>query len=386
MRKILLPLAMTGTILLTSCGSGMKAADNAGTNSFAPQYDTAEEYKSDDAYSDQEAAYENGESSSISYKQSEVKAINTQMLVYSCDMSIDVLEFDEAVDKIHELISTYNGFIESENYNDGGSTSKWQYSDSEKWKNLYATIRIPSADYEDFCKAAEKIGDMRRKSSSVQNLTTEYSDLKTTLSIYEAKEKRYLDILSEIKNEQEAIEVENELTTIQIEIAKIKTRMNNIENDVAYSFINLTLNEVREYSEKPVVERTDTFGQRLKNTISRTWDGFLYFLENLLFILIRVLPYLIIIGIIIFITAKIIKFFSKRSEKHRKEKYQNRMQQAPPMPINGPVPPNPQMIPPNVPPAAPPVNVPAPPADKSPVSPENSEKGSNSKENSNNNK
>ena len=233
MRKILLPLAMTGTILLTSCGSGMKAADNAGTNSFAPQYDTAEEYKSDDAYSDQEAAYENGESSSISYKQSEVKAINTQMLVYSCDMSIDVLEFDQAVDKIHELISTYNGFIESENYNDGGSTSKWQYSDSEKWKNLYATIRIPSADYEDFRKAAEKIGDMRRKSSSVQNLTTEYSDLKTTLSIYEAKEKRYLDILSEIKSEQEAIEVENELTSIQIEIAKIKTRMNNIENDVA---------------------------------------------------------------------------------------------------------------------------------------------------------
>ena len=381
MRKILLPLAMTGTILLTSCGSGMKAADNADTNSFAPQYDTAEEYKSDDAYSDSEA-YDGGKSSSISYKQSEVKAINTQMLVYSCDMSIDVLEFDEAVDKIHELINTYNGFIESENYSDGGSTSKWQYSDTEKWKNLYATIRIPSADYDDFCEAAEKIGDMRRKNSSVQNLTTEYSDLKTTLSIYEAKEKRYLDILSEIKNEQEAIEVENELTSIQIEIAKIKTRMNNIENDVAYSFINLTLNEVREYSEKPVVERTDTFGQRLKNTLSRTWDGFLYFLENLLFILIRVLPYLLIFGIIIFIIAKIVKFFSKRSEKRRQEKYQKRMQQAPPMPMNVPMPPNPQMIPPNA-PAAPPVNAPVPHADTPPAPPVSSENSSTNKDNNN---
>ena len=384
MKKILLPLALAGTILLTSCGSGMKAADRAETNSSAPQYDTAEEYKSDDAYSDQEAAYENGESSSMSYKQSEVKAINTQMLVYSCDMSIDVLEFDEAVDKIHELISTYNGFIESENYNDGGNTSKWEYSDSEKWKNLYATIRIPSADYEDFCEAAEKIGDMRRKSSSVQNLTTEYSDLSTTLSIYEAKEKRYLDILSEIKSEQEAIEVENELTTIQIEIAKIKTRMNNIENDVAYSFINLTLNEVRKYSDKPVIERNDTFGQRLKNTLSKTWDEFLYFLENLLFILIRILPYILIIGIITFIIVKLVKFFSKRSEKRKKEKYQQRIQQAPPMPINGPVPPNPQMIPPNMP--APPVNAPAPHADTPPVPPENSEKSSNNKENNSSNK
>lgn len=384
MKKILLPLALAGTILLTSCGNGMKAADRAESNSSAHQFDNTAEYKSDDSYADSEA-YENGESSSMSYKQSEVKAINTQMLVYSCDMSIDVLEFDEAVDKIHELISTYNGFIESENYNDGGNTSKWEYSDSEKWKNLYATIRIPSADYEDFCEAAEKIGDMRRKSSSVQNLTTEYSDLSTTLSIYEAKEKRYLDILSEIKNEQEAIEVENELTTIQIEIAKIKTRMNNIENDVAYSFINLTLNEVRKYSDKPVIERNDTFGQRLKNTLSKTWDEFLYFLENLLFILIRILPYILIIGIITFIIVKLVKFFSKRSEKRKKEKYQQRIQQAPPMPINGPVPPNPQMIPPNM-PAPPPVNAPAPHADTPPVPPENSEKSSNNKENNSSNK
>lgn len=380
MKKILLPLALAGTMLLTSCGSGMKAADRADTNSYAPQADNAAEYKSDDAYSDSEA-YDNGESSSMSYNQSEVKAINTQMLVYSCDMSIDVLEFDEAVDKIHDLISKYNGFIESENYNDGGSTSKWQYSDIEKWKNLYATIRVPSANYDDFCKEAEEIGDMRRKNSSVQNLTTEYSDLKTTLSIYEAKEKRYLDILSEIKSEQEAIEVENELTSIQIEIAKIKTRMNNIENDVAYSFINLTLNEVREYSEKPVVERTDTFGQRLKNTISRTWSGFLYFLENLLFILIRILPYILIIGIITFIIVKIVKFFAKRSEKRKKANYQKRMQQAPPMPMNVPMPPNPNMMPPNA-PAAPPVNAPVPPAD-TPSAPHASSENSSNKDNNN---
>ena len=82
----------------------MKAADRAESNSFAPQTDNAAEYKSDEAYADSEA-YENGESSSMSYKQSEVKAINKQMLVYSCDMSIDVLEFDKAVDQIHELIN-----------------------------------------------------------------------------------------------------------------------------------------------------------------------------------------------------------------------------------------------------------------------------------------
>ena len=178
----------------------------------------------------------------MSYKQSDVKAINPQMLVYSCDMSIDVLEFEQALDQFHGLIDKYKGFIESETYSDGGSSTQWKYTDDKKWKTLNAVIRIPSADYDAFCSDAEDIGDMRRKNASVQNLTTEYSDLKTTLSIYEAKEKRYLDLLKDITDEKEAISVESELTNIQIEIAKLKTRMNNIENDVAYSYINLTLN------------------------------------------------------------------------------------------------------------------------------------------------
>jgi len=360
MNKALLSLAFAGTILLTSCGSGMKNSDMADTKTAMPGINNSAEYaKSDEAYSESNDEG-SGEASSLSYKQSEVKSIDRQMLIYSCNMSVDVLEFDKAVDDIHELIKKYNGFIENENYSDGGNSSKWQYSDDEKWKQLNATIRVPSAVYEDFCKDAEAIGDLRSKNSSVQNLTTEYSDLKTTLKIYEAKEKRYLDILADIKNEQEAIEVENELTSIQVEIAKIKTRMNNIENDVAYSYIRLTLNEVREYSAKPVVKKTDTFGQRFRNTISGTWDGFLNFLENLLFVIIKMLPYLLLIAAIVFVIVKIIKFFSKIAEKHNKKNYQQKMQQAPPMPQNPQSPQNQPMVPP----VNGPVNAPAaPPAE-----------------------
>ena len=332
MKKTLLSLAMAGTIILTSCGSGQKTAKNEMAFSDSAKSDSAIAYSDSEAYGGAQEAQENIESSQLSYKQSEVKAIDTQMLIYSCDMSIDVLEFDQAVDRIHQLISKYKGFIESEKYSDGGNTSKWQYSDVEKWKNLTTVIRIPSSQYDNFCGEAEAIGDMRRKNASVQNLTTEYSDLKTTLSIYEAKEKRYLDILSELKSEQDAIQVENELTQIEIEIAKIKTRMNNIENDVAYSYIYLTLNEVREYKEQPVIERTDTFGQRLKNTVSRTCDNFLYFLENLLFVIIRLLPYLLLIALIVFVIAKLVKFLAKLSEKRRQKKYQQRAQQAPAVP------------------------------------------------------
>lgn len=325
MKKTLLAAALASTLLLSACGSKaenntISALDRAPRNAEAGEY-----YKSDDnaeLETNAPSELEEPELLNVDYKQSDVKVINTQMLVYSCNMSIDVLDFNKAVDQIHEYIKSYGGFIENESYSDGGDTSQWLYNDEQKWKNFHATIRVPSAKYDDFCKSAESVGDMRKKNASVDNLTTEYSDLKTTLSIYEAKEDRYLEMLKEIKDQNKAISVEEELTNIQIEIARIKTRMNNIENDVAYSYVDLTLNEVREYTDKPVVKKTDTFGQRLSNTLSSTWSTFLSFLEDALFVIIRILPYLLLIGIITFIIVKIVKLIVKASEKSKKKRYE----------------------------------------------------------------
>ena len=336
-------IALAGVCLLAACGAknfdSPLSADQSISNAFKGA-DTA-----DYAYeNDTEAYYESPAEESRSeytidadaadFKQADVKAINTQMLVYSCDMSIDVLEFDESVDKLHDLISKYKGFIESETYSDGGTSSKWQYSEDQKWKTLSTTIRIPSASYDDFCADAANVGDMRSKNASVQNLTTEYSDLKTTLTIYEAKEKRYIALLADMKDESDALAVENELTDIQIQIARIKTRMNNIENDVAYSYINLVVHEVREYSEEPVIEKTDTFGQRLMNTISKTWRGFLEFLEALLFLIIRLLPYLLLLGIVLFLLNRIRKALKARQAARDAAWYQAHMDAQTNAPMN----------------------------------------------------
>ena len=310
MKKTLMLTALAGAVLLSGCGNKKDAYTN-----------TYKENSPSGDYAEVNTEANGGDTAeAVNYKQSISKTIDTKMLVYTCDISIDVLEFDKSVDKIHELLNNYNGFLESEVYSDGGDTSQWKYDDSEKWKTLSAIIRVPSAVFYDFCNDIEEVGDLRRKNSSVENLNSEYSDLKTTLAIYEAKEKRYTDLLADIKNEKEAIEVENELTNIQIEIARIKTRMNNIENDVAYSYINLTVNEVREYTDKPVVKRNDTFGQRFKNTVSETWDKFLMFLEDVLFVIIRILPYLLFIGLFALIIAKIVKLISKAAEKRRKKR------------------------------------------------------------------
>jgi len=342
MKRTLALLALAGTLSLTACGSDKQENTKTPRNGEF----TVGNYAENETAAAESADAENSDSSAaMSYKQSVPKLIDTKMLVYSCDMSIDVLDFDKSLDSIHQLIEKYNGFIESEVYSDGGDSSKWLYTEDEKWKSLSAVIRVPSVQYDNFCTDIEAVGDLRRKNATVDNLSTEYSDLKTTLAIYEAKEKRYLELLEGIKNEADAIKYENELTDIQVQIGVLKTRMNTIENDVAYSYVNLSVNEVREYTDKPVVKKTDTFGQRLKNTASETWDTFLEFLENLLFVIIRVLPYLLLIGIAAFIIAKLVKLFSKIAEKYRAKHPRPVRPAVPPMPAP-PVYPAPQQIPP----------------------------------------
>ena len=162
MKRSLLLLALAGTLSLTACGSDQKQDTKTPRNGEF----TVGDYAENETAAAESADTENSDATAMDYKQSEPKLIDTKMLVYSCDMSIDVLDFDKSLDRIHELISSYNGFIESEVYSDGGSSSQWVYSDDEKWKSLSAVIRVPSASYDSFCSDIEEVGDLRRKNAS----------------------------------------------------------------------------------------------------------------------------------------------------------------------------------------------------------------------------
>ena len=82
--------------------------------------------------------------------------------------------------------------------------------------------------------------------------------------------------------------------------------MNAIETDVAYSYVYLTLNEVREYTQP--APSTDTFGDRLLETLKETGSGFVSFLEGLLFLIIHLAPYLVLIGITAFVIVKAVRY------------------------------------------------------------------------------
>lgn len=325
MKKSLILSSALCMLLLTACGSSQAASDTAPAIGYANGISESRSYSEDtngyysDDYSyasDESYASEDYDSADVpsydaaaSDSTTEPNAVSKEMLVYSCTMSVDTLNFETSLSGFRNALDTYGGFVEQENFSDGGSEGRWYSSSEEKWKSYTATVRIPSKDYDNFCNAAGGLGDLRSKNASVTNMSQEYSDLSTTLAIYEAKEARYLALLADITEDEYAIAVEKELTDIQIQIANLKTRMNTIETDVAYSYVYFTLNEVREYKAEPV--KTDTFAERLSSTLSSAGEGFLSFLEWLLFVIIYLAPYLVFLGIIAFIIIAAVRGVKK---------------------------------------------------------------------------
>lgn len=243
--------------------------------------------------------------------------IDKEMLVYRGELSIDTLDFNTSVSNFKALLNEKGGFIESESYTDNYTNSSYYAIDASNKHNVYtATVRVPSSAYDEVMNSATSLGDVRSRYSNASNVTQQYSTYKSQLEIYETEYNRYLTLLENATDDEYALMIENELFDIQIQIANLKSGITNIENDVAYSYIDITIKEVSEYEEEP--EKTDTFFDRFKNTCKDSWDGFLEAMEDLLFWIV-----MNIYGIIIFVIIVLLvwRFWrKKRGKKARKNK------------------------------------------------------------------
>ena len=182
-------------LVLTACGSSMSDANfgtsmdkaesmNGGGYDYGMSYDT-EEWVTDEIWVEEEkgnASYGTGSSTDGSSGSGEI--LTGEKLVYTCDLTIQTLDYEECVETIKNNIATYNGIIERETESD--DAYRWYYEDYVK-KNgtryLNLTIRIPSEKYYEFLDTLEGTGKIISKSSYVENISRQYYETGATWQI-----------------------------------------------------------------------------------------------------------------------------------------------------------------------------------------------------------
>lgn len=302
--------------LLTGCGASslsynessadtaMATADSYDYSAGIAKNSYATEAAAEDAVYN-EADYESG---STQTQDLDSMTLLEEKLVYYCDLEIETLDYAGTLASVKEAIQQYGGIIQSEEETD--SSYDWYYEDYRKTSGTmrnYIEVRVPSANYESFISSLDGVGKITSKSTSIENISQQYYDTTTQIEALQIQEKNLLEMLEKCETIEDMITVQDRLTTVQSDLNRLQTSKQYMDVDVAYSYVNINIEEVMEYhyDEEPI--KTNTFVDRLTNTIKSTGRGFLRFLETLLFVVIRLIPYLIIVAVICFLFRKKIK-------------------------------------------------------------------------------
>jgi hypothetical protein len=104
-------------------------------------------------------------------------------------------------------------------------------------------------------------------------------------------------MLKQANTVQTMLDIESRLSNVRYEIESLTKELKYIDSNVQYSTINLKIREVVRYEENDFEAKT--FWQELKEEIFDSADGFVDFAKNLLFVFIRLFPYIVIITVIL---------------------------------------------------------------------------------------
>ena len=253
-------------------------------------------------------------------------ALDASKLVYTCDMRIETTEYSATVAAIHDKITALGGIIESENESD--EDHYWYYEGHRKTsgtKHLVLTVRVPAKNYTQFVEDTAGIAKVRNRSQNVQNISRSYHSVEAQIAALTKEEERLKEMMDKAETIEEMIIVEDRLTEVEAALNSYRTKLSSMDLDVAYSTVTLYVDEVLVYSTEPAP--TITFAQRLQRTFGESWESFRDFLEGALFVLIRLLPFLILIGIIVIPVRVILKKTAPKRAERKESRRQKKLEE-----------------------------------------------------------
>jgi Domain of unknown function (DUF4349) len=222
--------------------------------------------------------------------------VQKQMLIKNASLRFEVKKYDEARNKIHEIIKASNAYV----VNEQESRSDFQISNA-------MTIRVPQSDFDNLIDLiVAQCKNLDQRSVNVNDVTEEYIDTDSRLKAKHEIESRYLEILKKAQNVKDILEIEQKLGGIREEIESVQGRLKYLSHQVAFSTIDLMF-----YENKNVLP-----GNRL-GFLSRTlsafiigWNGLIEFLIGL----ISLWPALIVLAGISIMAVKLIKSRKKKGK------------------------------------------------------------------------
>ena len=255
MKKFLaLLLALTLALMLVGCGASKAPMEDAAMDMVTSDgaamdmgFDAGgapmEDYKEEAEY--QSGAFEEYTSTTDNEKLKDVK------MVYTANMDLQTLSFDQADADISALVEEMGGYCEQRSISN--RSSGYRYAEY--------TVRVPAEKFNDFCSQMGTLCHLVYKNESADNITESYYDTQSRLVTAQTKLERLQELLRRAESMEDIITIESAISETEWTIENLTGTLRTYDSLVGYSTIYMTLHEVYELSgqgQAPV-----TFGDRL---------------------------------------------------------------------------------------------------------------------------
>ncbi|ALS21359.1 MULTISPECIES: DUF4349 domain-containing protein [Paenibacillus] len=233
----------------------------------------------------------------------------SRKIIYTANLVMQVENYEEAESRVQEAVKQSGAYILQFNENT---------SSSEKYGIF--TIKVPANGFQSLLDLLEKINPSMQKNMQGQDVTEEYVDLTARLKAKQVMEGRLVAFMEKAEKTDELVAFSNELGKVQEEIERIQGRMRYLEQNVAYSTIELRITQkigsaeaIKAQERGPLMERA---AAALNGTA--TMLGFLF--QWVIVIVAGALPVLLLLAL-----AIVPVYLMRRRRKARLEEIRARL-------------------------------------------------------------
>ncbi|MCE9646624.1 MAG: DUF4349 domain-containing protein [Chloroflexi bacterium] len=243
--NVLILFVLTGALLLSACGGAATETYSAEApavsgppivDAFAAPQSAggADAAKLEGAPADVSAApvYNLGSAPEANPEQAAFAA--SHMIIKNADIKLQVEDTDIAIDRATQAIADMNGYIVS-------SRVWYQASyDGENYKYATITIGVPVDQFERTLSRlrglAVKVLD---ETATGEDVSNQFVDLQSQVTNLEATRDRIKSFLDQAQSVDEALRINQELSSVEAQIEQIKGQMNYLQDRSAFSTITI---------------------------------------------------------------------------------------------------------------------------------------------------
>ncbi len=321
MKKRLIPVILAvAAVLLTACSAGAPMAD-----AMAGGADKGFDYYSFDAaesvmtsaptvqMAPSMAAGSVNKESGTRDPGAANDALAQRKIIRTMRIMAETKAFDAATAAIEQLCTDLGGYIESSSRS-GGSI---RYSSSVVARSASYTLRIPAEQLDAFRAGMSGEINVVDESSKISDITDQYFDVDTRIATLKIEEERLLEMLEKATELEYLITLEQRLSEVRYEIESYTGTLRRYDSQVSFSTVNLTLDEVVEYTE--VIEAPKSFGEQLGVAFRESWADFADGCRDLAIWFVYAIPTLLVLAVIVVVIVGGLLLLVRRSNRRRGE-------------------------------------------------------------------